>query len=169
MISKSKRQTLNTIKKMNKSYLFPHRFRVIGWVLACMALVAVFVFGFFYDFNFKMPALYVDDMFSSKDEKGFFQIAETGILTIAMPLMTIGLLFVGFSKEKLEDEFVQNVRSQSLIWSTYVTAILFVVATLLIYGIAYVFVPYLVFFVFLVLFIVKFRIELYRANKRDAQ
>ena len=50
-------------------------------------------------------------------------------------------------------------------WSTYVTAGLFILATLLIYGITYLFVPYLVFYVFLLLFIVKFKLALYRVNK----
>ena len=43
--------------------------------------------------------------------------------------------------------------------------VLFILATLTIYGGVYAIVPYFVFFVFLLLFIVKFRIELHRANK----
>ena len=78
-------------------------------------------------------------------------------------------LFIGFSKEKVEDEFVQYLRAQSLIWATYVTAILFIVTTLLIYGFSYLYVPFLVFYVFLILFIIKFKIELHRFNKGGAQ
>ena len=96
-------------------------------------------------------------------------MADTGILTIAIPLLTIGLLLIGFSKEKIEDEFVKSVREQSLVWATYGTAALFILATLMIHGFAYTYVPYLVFFVFLILFIVKFRIELHRFNKGGAQ
>ncbi len=96
-------------------------------------------------------------------------MARANSLSIAMILLTIGLLFIGFSKEKVEDEFVQYLRAQSLIWATYVTAILFIVATLLIYGISYIYIPFLVFYVFLILFIIKFKIELYRFNKGGAQ
>lgn len=96
-------------------------------------------------------------------------MADTSIFSIAAPVLTIGLLFIGFSKEKVEDEFVHYLRAQSLIWATYVTAILFIATTLLIYGISYLYVPYLVFFVFLILFIIKFRIELHRFNKGGAQ
>ena len=106
------------------------------------------------------------------DDEGsysFFRLANTNILSIAMPVLTIGLLFIGFSKEKVEDEFVHYLRAQSLIWATYITAALFIVATLLIYGITYIYVPYLVFFVFLILFIIKFRIEVHRFNKGGAQ
>ena len=151
---------------MNKNYLFPHRFRMVGWVLAIVAVV-----GYLWlpEIHFKMPSLYFDTFFYDDNESGFFRMARTNTLSIAMPLLTIGLLFIGFSKEKVEDEFVQYLRAQSLIWSTYVTSALFIIATILIYGIAYIIVPYLVFYAFLILFIIKFRIELHRFNKGGAQ
>jgi Flp pilus assembly protein TadB len=64
---------------------------------------------------------------------------------------------------------VGHIREQSLVWATYVTAALFILATLFIAGVAYTYVPYLVFFVFLILFIVKFKFELHRFNKGGAQ
>ena len=151
---------------MKKNYLFPHRFRIIGWVLAILAVVGYLCLP---EFHFKVPSLYFDVFFDDDNESEFFRMARTNSLSIAMPLLTIGLLFIGFSKEKVEDEFVQYLRAQSLIWSTYVTAILFIVTTLLIYGFSYLYVPFLVFYVFLILFIVKFRIELHRFNKGGAQ
>lgn len=151
---------------MKKNYLFPHHFRVIGWVLA---IVAVAGYLWLPEINFKMPSLYFDTFFDDENESGFFRMARANSLSIAMILLTIGLLFIGFSKEKVEDEFVQYLRAQSLIWATYVTAILFIVATLLIYGISYIYIPFLVFYVFLILFIIKFRIELRRFNKGGAQ
>ncbi|MBO7083651.1 MAG: hypothetical protein J6W30_07395 [Bacteroidales bacterium] len=151
---------------MNKNYLFPHQFRMIGWVLAIVAVV-----GYLWlpEIHFKMPSLYFDTFFDDENESGFFRMATANSLSIAMILLTIGLLFIGFSKEKVEDEFVQYLRAQSLIWATYVTAILFIATTLLIYGIAYIYVPFLVFYVFLLLFIIKFRIEVHRFNKGGAQ
>ena len=151
---------------MKKNYLFPHHFRMVGWVLAIVAVV-----GYLWlpEIHFKMPSLYFDTFFDDDNESGFFRMARTNTLSIAMPLLTIGLLFIGFSKEKVEDEFVHYLRAQSLIWSTYVTAALFIIATILIYGIAYIIVPYLVFYAFLILFIIKFRIELHRFNKGGAQ
>ena len=147
---------------MNKNYLFPHQFRIVGWVLAIVAVV-----GYLWlpEIHFKMPSLYFNTFFDDENESGFFRMATANSLSIAMILLTIGLLFIGFSKEKVEDEFVQYLRAQSLIWATYVTAILFIATTLLIYGIAYIYVPFLVFYVFLTLFIIKFRIEVHRFNK----
>ena len=155
---------------MKKNYLFPHRFRIVGWVLAIAAVTAFIVTQIWFpNLSFKMPSLYFDVLFDDDNESGFFRMARADTLSLAMPVLTIGLLFIGFSKEKVEDEFVQYLRTQSLIWATYVTAALFIIATLLIYGISYLYVPFLVFFVFLILFIVKFRIEVHRANKGGAQ
>ena len=151
---------------MKKNYLFPHHFRVIGWVLA---IVAVAGYLWLPEINFKMPSLYFDTFFDDENESGFFRMARANSLSIAMILLTIGLLFIGFSKEKVEDEFVQYLRAQSLIWATYVTATLFIATTLLIYGISYIYIPFLVFYVFLILFIIKFKVELYRFNKGGAQ
>ena len=151
---------------MKKNYLFPHQFRIVGWVLAIVAVVGYLCLP---EFHFKMPSLYFDVFFDDDNESGFFRMARTTSLSIAMILLTIGLLFIGFSKEKVEDEFLHYLRAQSLIWATYVTAILFITATLLIYGFAYIYVPYLLFYVFLVLFIIKFRIEVHRFNKGGAQ
>ena len=160
------RQTFKNLYVMKKNYLFPHQFRMIGWVLAIIAVVGYLCLP---EFHFKMPSLYFDTFFDDENESGFFRMARTNTLSLAMPVLTIGLLFIGFSKEKVEDEFVQYLRTQSLIWATYVTAALFIIATLLIYGISYLYVPFLVFFVFLILFFVKFRIEVHRANKGGAQ
>ncbi len=159
---------------MKKNYLFPHRFRVIGWVLAIVA-VAAEVIGkiWFPHLKFKVPALYYDGVFEffSDDPmpQGFFVMGTSSLLTLVLVVLCIGMIFIGFSKEKVEDEFVSHIREQSLVWATYVTAVLFILATLTIYGGIYMLVPLAVFFVFLILFIVKFRIELYRANKGGAQ
>jgi len=159
---------------MNKNYLFPHRFRAIGWVLV-IAAVAAFVAGkiWFPNLTFKMPAIYYDGVYEFMDDdpspQGFFVMGTTTPLTIVFSVLAVGLIFIGFSKEKVEDEFVHHLREQSLVWATYVTAVLFILATLTIYGGVYAIVPYFVFFVFLLLFIVKFKFELHRFNKGGAQ
>ena len=158
---------------MNKNYLFPHRFQMVGWVLA-IAAVAAYVAEqiWFPNFRFKMPAVYYDGVYDFMDDyspHGFFVMGTSTPLTLIFSVLTIGLIFIGFSKEKIEDEFVHHLREQSLVWATYVTAAMFIFATLTIYGSTYMLVPYLVFFVFLILFIVKFKIALLRFNKGGAQ
>ena len=153
---------------MKKNYLFPHYFQWIGWVIAIASFV-VLLLGVINDITIRMPALYVDVFFDDDNKDGFFRMVKTSVYSIAMPLLIIALIFIGFSKERVEDEFVQYIRSQSLIWSTYVSAGLFILGTLLIYGFLYMYIPYLVFFVFLLLFVIKFKIAMFRFNKGGAQ
>lgn len=159
---------------MKKNYLFPHQFSVIGWVLAIAAVIAFIVTQIWFpNLNFKMPAIYYDGVYEFFDDEpsrqGFFVMATSRPLTLIFSVLTVGLVFVGFSKEKVEDEFVHHLREQSLVWATYVTATLFVIATLTVYGGIYTLVPYLLLFVFLALFIVKYKIELHRFNKGGAR
>ena len=153
---------------MKKNYLFPHYFQWIGWVVAIASFV-VLLLSVINATTIRMPAFYLDVFFDDDNEDGFFRMAESSMYSIAMPLLIIGLIFIGFSEEKVEDEFVQYIRSQSLIWSTYVSAGLFILGNLLIYGLTYLYIPYLVFFVFLLLFVIKFKIAMLRFNKGGAQ
>ena len=118
---------------MKKNYLFPRYFQWIGWVIAIVSFV-VLLLGVINDITIRMPALYVDVFFDDDNESGFFRMTESSMYSIAMPLLIIALIFIGFSKEKVEDEFVQYIRSQSLIWSTYVSAGLFILGHLYVYS-----------------------------------
>ena len=153
---------------MKKNYLFPHYFQWIGWAIAIASFV-VLLLGLINDTTIRMPALNEEVFFDDDNERGFFSMVESSIYSIAMPLLIIGLIFIGFSKERVEDEFVQYIRSQSLIWSTYISAGLFILGTLLIYGFNYMYIPYFVFFVFLLLFVIKFKIAMLRFNNGGAQ
>lgn len=154
---------------MKKKYLFPNYFKIIGLVITSVVLLALVVYAIWFNGSMiKMPSIYYDgafETFHSEESKGFFVMATCTPLSIIMPLLTIGLIFIGFSKEKIEDEFVKSIREQSLVWATYISAIVFLVGTLAIYGSVYVYVPYSLFSLFLILFIIKFRIELNRENK----
>ncbi len=157
---------------MKRNYLFPHRFQSIGWVITIMSVIGYFVYRFFFPgLNFSMPALYYDGcpILNDNEITGWVCMARSSPPSIIMPLLTVGLVFIGFSKEKTEDECVKSLREQSLVWATCITALLFIIATLTIYGIAYTYVPYLVFYVFLLIFIIRFKIELHRFNKGGEQ
>ena len=147
---------------MKKNYLFPHRFKAIGWVITGITLAAT-VASFVFDWNpdLKMPALY-DDWTTGGH---FFRMAESSLVTFIMIFMTIGLVLVGFSREKVEDEFVRQLRERSLVWATLVSAAVFLFVTLTIYGMVYMYFAYSIYFVFLLLFIIKFNVSLHRFNK----
>jgi hypothetical protein len=90
-------------------------------------------------FLFKTPSHYVD----------------TNLLDEILSIIAIlsGLLW-GFSKEKTEDEMISAVRKEAMIWAIYVHYSLFILATVLIYGLSFlnilmlnIFTPIIVFLV----------------------
>ena len=148
---------------MKKNYLFPNSFKIVGLAITAVAFIALIIWMLLeISPEFKMPAVIEGDFLGDCD---FFCIADCGLITFIMPVLIIGLIFIGFSKEKIEDEFVMSIREQSLVWATYCAAILLVIFTLTIYSWSYLYAMYSIFPLFLILFIIKFRIELHKANK----
>ena len=99
---------------MKSSFLFPHKLRVVGWILfLCgLALGAACLI-----WEFEIP--------------GFgYKMRETGSLIqssfenftneLALMLVVSGLLITAFSKEKVEDELIAKIRANSLYWAILV-------------------------------------------------
>ena len=152
---------------MKKNYLFPNSFKLIGLAITAIAFVALIIWACLENSpEFKMPAVIEGDLLGDCD---YFCIADCGLITFIIPILITGLVFIGFSKEKIEDEFVMSIREQSLVWATYCAAILLVIFTLTIYSWSYLYAIYSIFPLFLILFIIKFRIELHKVNKGGVQ
>lgn len=152
---------------MQPRFLLPNRYKKIGWLLA----VPSFVIGLLYLFNgyefslpflkFTVPMRYVpfaDPIFSTKTE----QMTELNMTDeLAVIGLTIGLLMVAFSKEKIEDEFVSKTRLESLQWGVIVNAILLVIGTLVVYDAAYWNVIIFNMFTPIIIFLIRFHYILY--------
>jgi len=106
---------------MKTSYLLPHKYKTLGWVLFVLGLISggIAVFG-----GYEIDVLKIN-VISVYDEggflggsKGFFNIIENSILDeLAALSIIIGGLLVGFTKEKVEDEFIYKLRNDSLVWA----------------------------------------------------
>jgi len=85
---------------MKKNYLFPNSFKPVGVALTTIALIALIIWVCLETSpEFKMPALINGDLFS---EGKYFCMADCGLLTFIIPVLITGLIFIGFSKEKIE-------------------------------------------------------------------
>jgi hypothetical protein len=80
-------------------------------------------------------------------------------------LSTLSLLFIGFSREKLEDECVSKIRENCLVWAVIFNSALFILCNLFVYGIIYLDLMTFYVYFFLLTFIIKFNYELYRFRK----
>ena len=145
---------------MKTNYLISNKYKPLGWVLFIAGIIA----GLFLSFtdyeaeilNVKVLALYGGDgIFSSN--QGFFKIIENSILDELIALsIIIGGLLVGFSREKIEDEFIYKLRKDSLVWALLFNYLILSLAIVFIYD--FTFFDVLVFNMFtpLIFFIIRF-------------
>jgi hypothetical protein len=107
---------------MNTHLLFPHSFKKWGWVI----LAPSFVLGILF--------LFAGAAISTAAES--FNLSPMGdfIDEIALIGTLVGLMFIGFAKLKEEDEYVQKIRLESLLWATYLNIGLIILSTIFVYS-----------------------------------
>jgi hypothetical protein len=99
-------------------------------------------------------------------ESAWFTTANTDFQATIVPIIIIiGLLFIAFSKEKIEDEMIVKLREQSLVWAVMANFIILILGILFIFGLPYLHFLSLQIFLVLILFIAKFNFELSRFKK----
>nr|WP_299415854.1 hypothetical protein [uncultured Emticicia sp.] len=154
---------------MEPRFLFPHRFKLIGWIIAIPSIILglfILIDDLRFDFlTVKLPFKYFfADEFLSSDEKG----NEFSIFNFTDEIATIGsivgLLLIAFSKVKYEDEYVSKLRLESLQWAVYVNFFLLIMSTILIHGMSYYSVIVYNMFTPLIIFIIRFYYLLFLKN-----
>ncbi|WP_128544700.1 hypothetical protein [Larkinella soli] len=163
---------------MKTQWLFPHRYRLIGWLLfipsamlGLMARYAEFTFDFL-TFSWQAPgpdAGFVQRFIWFVTDGGSFLANGHNTVNLTDEIATLGiilgLLFIAFSKEKVEDEMISRVRLESLQWAVYVNYFVLGVLVLLVHGGLFLEVMIYNMFTVLIVFIIRFRLAL-RRNER---
>lgn len=144
---------------MKSNYLLPHKIKILGWILFAIGIsIGVYLLSTDYEselFKTKVIAIYnQDNVFNNND--GFFKIIENSIMNeIGAIFIIFGGLLIGFSKEKIEDEFIYKLRKDSLAWAMIVNYIILMFTIIFIYE--FTFFHVLVFNMFLPLIFFIFR------------
>ena len=152
---------------MSNKLLLPNRFKMIGWFLLIPSTVLGLILSFT-DFetlqiNTKTFAFFSDE-FMGKSH--FFSVIETNITsTLVGALFIVGAMFVGFAKEKSEDEFIAKLRLSSLLWAVWVNYILLFLSFVFVYGMSFLSVMLYNMFTVLIIFIIRFNYILYKTSK----
>jgi hypothetical protein len=146
---------------MNPSLLLPNKYKWIGiWITIPATVLSFFYMFFDYEIPFLSLAVKNPDAGWSNFLKNQNFTDELAVISLA-----IGLLFIAFSKEKYEDEFVGKVRLESLQWGVLVNAIILILCTLFIYGGTYFTVMVFNMFTPLLFFIGRFHYVMYKNNQ----
>lgn len=148
-----------------KNYLFPHRFKLPGMILfiigLCLLLLSFFEI-YIPDWEVPFPYITYEALFG---EREYFVIKEMSLGTI-LPILLyiIGGLFFGFSKESQEDELINAIRKNSLVWAVYINHIVLLVMLLFIGGFDFFGVIIMSSFSLLLFFIIRFQWKKYQLN-----
>lgn len=153
---------------MKTHFLFPKRFKIIGWFLFVPAMAVAIAVPLA---NIDVANMLTTKVFAIADDglfapNGFFRFNENSIGDeVLLSLLIAGGLFIGFSKQKHEDEFIAKIRYESLVWATYFNFSVMLIATWFIYGLFYFQVLIANVFSLLLFFIIRFHIKLYQLKK----
>jgi hypothetical protein len=152
---------------MSHSLLLPNRYKKIGWILlvpaTIMGIVLLLTEYEGLSIHATVFALFNEAFFTSNQN---FQLITTNITnTLVGIVFIVGAVFVGFSREKKEDEFIANIRLTSLVWAVYVNYVLLLLSFIFIYGMAFLHVMIYNMFTVLIIFIGRFNYILYKNSK----
>ena len=152
---------------MEINYLFPNKFKKIGWLLlipsAIMGLITLLYEcepGFL---DFDLPAIFIDDF--SKEQKLYGMVKNNILNEILGILIIISSLFVAFSKDKLEDEYISKIRLESLVWAVYVNYGILLLSFLFIFDFSFLWVMIFNMFTVLLFFIIRFNWQISKLEK----
>lgn len=153
---------------MKTNYLFPNRFKKIGWLLFIPGIILGIVYLIYQSdislFDIKVFAIAEKVIFNDAD---FFTISENNVLDeISSILLIIGALLIAFSKEKTEDEFISKIRLESLVWATYINYAILILAIIFVYDITFFWVLVFNMFTLLVFFLIRFNWALYKSKNQ---
>ena len=152
---------------MKTHYLLSNKYKKPGWVIFIPSAILGILWMIF---ELEIPWLDVKT-FSVFHEPfmgrfKFFTMAENNIADeILGILIIIGALFIAFSKEKNEDEFISNIRLESLVWATYLNYTILIFAIIVLTEMAFFWVLVFNMFTILVFFIIRFNWMIRRSIK----
>lgn len=145
--------------------LIPNRFKTVGFVLFCLG----FVLGFFYYFfDFEPNILNFQKAYKYNVGGQVWQFGSdynNFIDEIALILIVFGGLIWGFSKEKNEDEFFNQIRLNSLMWAFVINYAFIFLCTIFLYDFGFLSVMTLNLVTPLIIFLIRYNYLLIKIRK----
>jgi hypothetical protein len=146
--------------------LLPYRWKYLGWVLTLIGTFLAILY-FFFDFRFIMP---VFALHSSFLETKMFAIIHTNFADeLIMLLLITGLGLLSFTRDKIEYEYLEAVRSKALAKALLTNLVFLVLSVLLIYGNGFITVLVINILSLPLLFLSYFQFLKFRAKKGEGQ
>ncbi|MEN8928353.1 MAG: hypothetical protein ABF242_10155 [Flavobacteriales bacterium] len=151
---------------MKTNYLFPHRFKKIGWIILIPTLIiGIAFFGAEPEFlDFRIFTLLNDYIVLDAEGTRWFSVNNLFDEIIGI-LLIVSSMLVAFSEENEEDEFITNLRLKSLTRSVYINYGILLFSMFTVFGLGFFFIAVFNIFTFLLIFISIFNFNLWKSKK----
>ena len=151
---------------MKALHLLSNKWKKVGWIgYGLMSIY--FIFQIITDYSIKVnsPMLFFLDTNSSNPSIGIFfkSMDITNTLQIFF-LIILGMMIV-FSKEKIEDEYIRQIRYNSLAWAIFVNYLLLFISNLFFWQMNFLDVMSFNMFTPIIIFGLRFQYLLFRLNR----
>lgn len=153
---------------MKTRFLFPNAFKKPSLIVLVLTTIGMIIISNLNDtlnlqLNVKTFAFISNQAFENPI---YFKWFEDDIFPelIGIILILSGLIFA-FSKEKTEDEMISKIRTESLVWATYINYAVLLFCIVFMYGFSFFNVMIYNMFTLLFFFIIRFHWMLYKNNQ----
>lgn len=152
---------------MKSKYLFASRFKRIGWIITVIGVIL----GIMYMAGITEPDLFDFKVFSIiekgiMDHDVYFGLTDNNVFDeVILLCLLIGLILIGFSREKIEDEYISKIRLDSLLWATYLNYAILIAAIIFSFGMAFFWVLVFNVFTILIFYNLRFHYIMYSNNR----
>jgi hypothetical protein len=151
----------------NSSILLPRGFRPVGIVFV-VAGVVLLVIRFYYGIKPEIFNLKVFAVFSSYLESKYFELVKNQMIEeFGGILLLSGLFMIAFSREREEQEWMNGIRLRSFFITVYINTVFLILAILLTFGFGFVYMIILNLVLWLLIYIVTFRLLLFFKREKE--
>jgi hypothetical protein len=153
--------------------LLPNGYKCAGWWILAVAAVLILLYSDLIIPSDKLCSSWNDfralfgleRLSTDMDGLSGFSANSNLVNSLIYVLLVVGGVFIGFSRNKSEDEFIEHLRYESLILSLYFNCLLLVVGIVFVWGLSFISVMLYNMFSTLYFFIICFYIRLF-INKK---
>lgn len=153
---------------MKTTFLFPRVCNKIGWLMlipTVLWLIWLMITGQNIEGGLKLKTFaFLSDDFM--DGRYYFTMVENDLTDeFLLGLIILGSLLIGFSKRRNEDEYIGQIRYESLVWAVYFNFGVMILATFTVFGLFYFQVMMASLISLLIFFLIRFHVMLYKLQK----
>ena len=144
---------------MKTNFLLPNKYKIPGWILFAFGIITgILLYTDLLEsemLKMKVISIYHEGFLTDND--GFFRIIENGVLDELVALIIIiGGLLVGFSREKQEDEYIYQLRKESLVWAIIFNYVILMISIIFVFDMTFFNVLIFNMFTPLIFFVIRF-------------